>query len=96
MAKPLLFPVLSEDLSQFRGPSSEAAGFGQDLPTSITFGHRHMQDSSPTLGFRRLRCNKVQFTYSGIFWDGSITYGGYSEMLVDDKRKAGEDLCNCA
>ncbi|KAJ6810895.1 putative cinnamyl alcohol dehydrogenase 6 [Iris pallida] len=31
-------------------------------------------------------CDKVQFTYSGIFWDGSITYGGYSEMLVADKR----------
>ncbi|CAA6656012.1 unnamed protein product [Spirodela intermedia] len=27
-------------------------------------------------------CEKVQFTYNGIFWDGSITYGGYSSMLV--------------
>ncbi|XP_020095443.1 probable cinnamyl alcohol dehydrogenase 6 [Ananas comosus] len=31
-------------------------------------------------------CAQVQFTYNGIFWDGSITYGGYSEMLVADKR----------
>ncbi|CAA7391443.1 unnamed protein product [Spirodela intermedia] len=31
-------------------------------------------------------CEKVQFTYNGIFWDGSITYGGYSSMLVADKR----------
>nr|XP_029120054.1 probable cinnamyl alcohol dehydrogenase 6 isoform X2 [Elaeis guineensis] len=31
-------------------------------------------------------CDKVQFTYNGIFWDGSITYGGYSKMLVADKR----------
>ncbi|XP_008807127.2 probable cinnamyl alcohol dehydrogenase 6 [Phoenix dactylifera] len=31
-------------------------------------------------------CEKVQFTYNGIFWDGSITYGGYSKMLVADKR----------
>ncbi|XP_078448251.1 putative cinnamyl alcohol dehydrogenase 6 [Wolffia australiana] len=31
-------------------------------------------------------CDKVQFTYNGIFWDGSITYGGYSSFLVADKR----------
>lgn len=31
-------------------------------------------------------CDKVQFTYNGIFWDGSITYGGYSKMLVADHR----------
>lgn len=31
-------------------------------------------------------CEDVQFTYGGIFWDGSITYGGYSEMLVAHKR----------
>ncbi|KAJ0969874.1 hypothetical protein J5N97_022751 [Dioscorea zingiberensis] len=31
-------------------------------------------------------CEQVQFTYGGIFWDGSITYGGYSEMLVADRR----------
>ncbi|XP_043722870.1 probable cinnamyl alcohol dehydrogenase 6 [Telopea speciosissima] len=31
-------------------------------------------------------CDKVQFTYNGIFWDSSITYGGYSEMLVADQR----------
>lgn len=31
-------------------------------------------------------CDKIQFTYNGIFWDGSITYGGYSEMLVADYR----------
>nr|XP_043617539.1 probable cinnamyl alcohol dehydrogenase 6 [Erigeron canadensis] len=31
-------------------------------------------------------CEKSQFTYNGIFWDGSITYGGYSQMLVADHR----------
>ncbi|KAL5778257.1 hypothetical protein ACOSP7_011183 [Xanthoceras sorbifolium] len=31
-------------------------------------------------------CDQIQFTYNGIFWDGSITYGGYSEMLVADHR----------
>ncbi|XP_073290003.1 probable cinnamyl alcohol dehydrogenase 6 [Primulina huaijiensis] len=31
-------------------------------------------------------CDQVQFTYNGIFWDGSITYGGYSEFLVADHR----------
>lgn len=31
-------------------------------------------------------CDKVQFTYNGVFWDGSITYGGYSKMLVADYR----------
>ncbi|KAJ0085970.1 hypothetical protein Patl1_09496 [Pistacia atlantica] len=31
-------------------------------------------------------CDKLQFVYNGIFWDGSITYGGYSEMLVADHR----------
>lgn len=31
-------------------------------------------------------CDKVQFTYNGIFWDGSITYGGYSKMLVAHSR----------
>lgn len=31
-------------------------------------------------------CDNVQFTYNGIFWDGSITYGGYSHMLVADHR----------
>lgn len=31
-------------------------------------------------------CEQLQFTYNGIFWDGSITYGGYSKMLVADKR----------
>ncbi|KAF3944429.1 hypothetical protein CMV_029103 [Castanea mollissima] len=31
-------------------------------------------------------CDQVQFTYNGIFWDGSITYGGYSKMLVADHR----------
>lgn len=31
-------------------------------------------------------CDKVQFTYNGVFWDGSITYGGYSQMLVADHR----------
>ncbi|CAK9175720.1 unnamed protein product [Ilex paraguariensis] len=31
-------------------------------------------------------CDAVQFTYNGIFWDGSITYGGYSKMLVADHR----------
>lgn len=31
-------------------------------------------------------CDQIQFTYNGIFWDGSITYGGYSTMLVADQR----------
>ncbi|XP_068646776.1 probable cinnamyl alcohol dehydrogenase 6 [Aristolochia californica] len=31
-------------------------------------------------------CEQVQFTYGGIFWDGSITYGGYSKMLVAHRR----------
>ncbi|KAL0314540.1 UNVERIFIED_CONTAM: putative cinnamyl alcohol dehydrogenase 6 [Sesamum angustifolium] len=31
-------------------------------------------------------CDQVQFVYNGIFWDGSITYGGYSEFLVADHR----------
>ncbi|PWA38160.1 hypothetical protein CTI12_AA584750 [Artemisia annua] len=31
-------------------------------------------------------CDQIEFTYNGIFWDGSITYGGYSEMLVADHR----------
>ncbi|XP_028071949.1 probable cinnamyl alcohol dehydrogenase 6 isoform X2 [Camellia sinensis] len=31
-------------------------------------------------------CGQIQFTYNGIFWDGSITYGGYSKMLVADHR----------
>ncbi|KAK9740047.1 hypothetical protein RND81_03G007200 [Saponaria officinalis] len=31
-------------------------------------------------------CDQIQFTYNGIFWDGSITYGGYSNMLVADQR----------
>ncbi|XP_047262579.1 probable cinnamyl alcohol dehydrogenase 6 isoform X2 [Capsicum annuum] len=31
-------------------------------------------------------CDKVQFTYNGVLWDGSITYGGYSKMLVADYR----------
>ncbi|XP_043714264.1 probable cinnamyl alcohol dehydrogenase 6 [Telopea speciosissima] len=31
-------------------------------------------------------CSNLQFTYNGIFWDGSITYGGYSQILVADHR----------
>ncbi|KAL2468217.1 putative cinnamyl alcohol dehydrogenase 9 [Forsythia ovata] len=31
-------------------------------------------------------CDQLQFTYNGIFWDGSITYGGYSKFLVADHR----------
>ncbi|CAN0906159.1 Probable cinnamyl alcohol dehydrogenase 6 [Linum grandiflorum] len=31
-------------------------------------------------------CDKLQFTYNGVFWDGSITYGGYSKMIVSDYR----------
>jgi len=31
-------------------------------------------------------CDKVTLTYNGIFWDGSVTYGGYSNMLVANKR----------
>ncbi|KAK9164565.1 hypothetical protein Syun_005467 [Stephania yunnanensis] len=31
-------------------------------------------------------CDKLQPTSNGVFWDGSITYGGYSKMIVADKR----------
>ncbi|KAK7283747.1 hypothetical protein RIF29_13493 [Crotalaria pallida] len=31
-------------------------------------------------------CEQLQFVYNGVFWDGSITYGGYSKMLVADYR----------
>ncbi|XP_021756584.1 probable cinnamyl alcohol dehydrogenase 6 isoform X2 [Chenopodium quinoa] len=31
-------------------------------------------------------CDQIQFTYNGIFWDGSITCGGYSKMMVADQR----------
>lgn len=31
-------------------------------------------------------CDKLQPTYNGVFWDGSITYGGYSTMIVADHR----------
>ncbi|KAL6207576.1 hypothetical protein ACLB2K_018533 [Fragaria x ananassa] len=31
-------------------------------------------------------CEDLQFTYNGVFWDGSITYGGYSKMLVTNHR----------
>ncbi|XAR61624.1 hypothetical protein NMG60_11016092 [Bertholletia excelsa] len=31
-------------------------------------------------------CDQLQFTYNSVFWDGSITYGGYSQMIVSDHR----------
>ncbi|OWM74957.1 hypothetical protein CDL15_Pgr021308 [Punica granatum] len=31
-------------------------------------------------------CDQLQSTYNGVFWDGSITYGGYSKMIVADHR----------
>lgn len=31
-------------------------------------------------------CDKVTLTYNGVFWDGSVTYGGYSGMFVANKR----------
>lgn len=31
-------------------------------------------------------CDQIQLTYNGIFWDGSITYGGFSNMIVADYR----------
>ncbi|KAJ7957900.1 putative Alcohol dehydrogenase [Quillaja saponaria] len=31
-------------------------------------------------------CDQLQFVYNGIFWDGSITYGGYSKIFVADYR----------
>jgi cinnamyl-alcohol dehydrogenase len=31
-------------------------------------------------------CDKVTLTYNGVFPDGSVTYGGYSKMLVAHKR----------
>ncbi|RVW20489.1 putative cinnamyl alcohol dehydrogenase 6 [Vitis vinifera] len=39
-------------------------------------------------------CDQIQFTYNGIFWDGSITYGGYSRMLVADQSFELADTCN--
>ncbi|EPS69932.1 hypothetical protein M569_04831 [Genlisea aurea] len=31
-------------------------------------------------------CDKVQFVYNGFFWDGTVTYGGYSDFIVADHR----------
>ncbi|KAK6938989.1 Alcohol dehydrogenase, N-terminal [Dillenia turbinata] len=31
-------------------------------------------------------CDNLQPTSNGVFWDGSITYGGFSEMIVADHR----------
>ncbi|KAK8964838.1 putative cinnamyl alcohol dehydrogenase 6 [Platanthera guangdongensis] len=31
-------------------------------------------------------CENMQLTYGGVFWDGSMTYGGYSTMIVSHKR----------
>ena len=31
-------------------------------------------------------CDDVQLTYGSVYWDGSITYGGYSTMIVSHKR----------
>ncbi|XP_051139120.1 probable cinnamyl alcohol dehydrogenase 6 isoform X2 [Andrographis paniculata] len=31
-------------------------------------------------------CEHAQFVYNAVFWDGSITYGGYSEFIVADHR----------
>nr|ACU18356.1 unknown [Glycine max] len=31
-------------------------------------------------------CQDLQFVYNGIFWDGTITYGGYSQIFVADYR----------
>ncbi|KAH0641810.1 hypothetical protein KY285_032678 [Solanum tuberosum] len=31
-------------------------------------------------------CEQFVSVYNSIFWDGSITYGGYSTMLVADHR----------
>ncbi|XP_050214772.1 probable cinnamyl alcohol dehydrogenase 6 [Mercurialis annua] len=31
-------------------------------------------------------CEQIQLTYNGIFWDGSITYGGYCDVFVADHR----------
>lgn len=39
-------------------------------------------------------CDQLQFTYNGIFWDGSITYGGYSKMLVADYRQVVPKYAN--
>ncbi|KAK4429418.1 putative cinnamyl alcohol dehydrogenase 6 [Sesamum alatum] len=38
-------------------------------------------------------CDQVQFVYNGIFWDGSITYGGYSEFLSLAMDAAAPLLC---
>ncbi|PKA60135.1 putative cinnamyl alcohol dehydrogenase 6 [Apostasia shenzhenica] len=31
-------------------------------------------------------CDDIQLTYGGVYWDGSMTYGGYSTMIVSHKR----------
>ncbi|KAK1320846.1 putative cinnamyl alcohol dehydrogenase 6 [Acorus calamus] len=31
-------------------------------------------------------CDQVQFTYNGVYFDGSTTYGGYSELIVSHQR----------
>ncbi|KAJ1269948.1 hypothetical protein BS78_06G017200 [Paspalum vaginatum] len=31
-------------------------------------------------------CDKVALTYNGVFWDGSVTYGGYSRAMVAHQR----------
>ncbi|EMS47366.1 putative cinnamyl alcohol dehydrogenase 6 [Triticum urartu] len=37
-------------------------------------------------------CDKLGLTYNSVYWDGSITYGGYSSMYVAHKRAAGKRL----
>lgn len=31
-------------------------------------------------------CDKMVLIYNGVFWDGSITYGGYSKLIIADYR----------
>ncbi|KAK1262759.1 putative cinnamyl alcohol dehydrogenase 6 [Acorus gramineus] len=31
-------------------------------------------------------CDQVQFTYNGVYFDGSTTYGGYSDLIVSHQR----------
>jgi len=40
-------------------------------------------------------CEKMEFVYNGIFWDGSITYGGYSQLIVADHRFFHPSLSLC-
>ncbi|GJS61484.1 probable cinnamyl alcohol dehydrogenase 6 [Tanacetum coccineum] len=45
-----------------------------------------LKTSLITMISQEITVTKFSVTYNGIFWDGSVNYGGYSEMLVADHR----------